>query len=137
MIFHMLAAYFILSQFITDFLFAILGTLLNSKSQISSATAEALKEASSRGVKVVIATGKVREIYFSHYQDILLKCFSTDLDKCIFKYFLLLICLVTIFLCFIVWLVLLLYYFCFPVSLTRTLFMVPSLIFWNRHVQLY
>lgn len=36
------------------------GTLLNSKSQISLATAEALKEASSRGVKVVIATGKTR-----------------------------------------------------------------------------
>ncbi|XP_057799710.1 endoribonuclease YBEY, chloroplastic [Salvia miltiorrhiza] len=36
------------------------GTLLNSKSQISSSTAEALKEASSRGVKVVIATGKSR-----------------------------------------------------------------------------
>ncbi|NP_001310488.1 endoribonuclease YbeY-like [Solanum lycopersicum] len=36
------------------------GTLLNSKSQISSATAEALREATSRGVKVVIATGKTR-----------------------------------------------------------------------------
>ncbi|KAK6140750.1 hypothetical protein DH2020_025513 [Rehmannia glutinosa] len=36
------------------------GTLLNSKSQISLSTAEALKEASSRGVKVVIATGKTR-----------------------------------------------------------------------------
>ncbi|XP_073316000.1 endoribonuclease YBEY, chloroplastic-like isoform X2 [Primulina huaijiensis] len=36
------------------------GTLLNSKSQISSANAEALKEATSRGVKVVIATGKTR-----------------------------------------------------------------------------
>ncbi|KAL1552386.1 endoribonuclease YBEY, chloroplastic-like [Salvia divinorum] len=36
------------------------GTLLNSKSQISSSTAKALKEASSRGVKVVIATGKTR-----------------------------------------------------------------------------
>ncbi|KAL8519561.1 hypothetical protein ACS0TY_010477 [Phlomoides rotata] len=36
------------------------GTLLNSKSQISLSTAQALKEASSRGVKVVIATGKTR-----------------------------------------------------------------------------
>ncbi|KAI3468172.1 hypothetical protein Pfo_024835 [Paulownia fortunei] len=36
------------------------GTLLNSKSQISLSTVEALKEASSRGVKVVIATGKTR-----------------------------------------------------------------------------
>ncbi|CAA0810545.1 haloacid dehalogenase-like hydrolase family protein [Striga hermonthica] len=36
------------------------GTLLNSKSQISLSTATALKEASSRGVKVVIATGKTR-----------------------------------------------------------------------------
>ncbi|MED6181875.1 hypothetical protein PIB30_023398 [Stylosanthes scabra] len=36
------------------------GTLLNSKSQISPATAEALKEATSRGVKIVIATGKAR-----------------------------------------------------------------------------
>ncbi|KAL6501997.1 hypothetical protein OROGR_027130 [Orobanche gracilis] len=36
------------------------GTLLNSKSQISLLTAEALKEASSRGVKVVVATGKTR-----------------------------------------------------------------------------
>ncbi|KAJ4952868.1 hypothetical protein NE237_029700 [Protea cynaroides] len=36
------------------------GTLLNSKSQVSSTTAKALKEAVSRGVKVVIATGKTR-----------------------------------------------------------------------------
>ncbi|KAL0394126.1 UNVERIFIED_CONTAM: Endoribonuclease YBEY, chloroplastic [Sesamum latifolium] len=36
------------------------GTLLNSKSQISISNAEALKEALSRGVKVVIATGKTR-----------------------------------------------------------------------------
>nr|GMD92157.1 endoribonuclease YBEY, chloroplastic isoform X2 [Ipomoea batatas] len=36
------------------------GTLLNSKSQITCATAQALKEATSRGVKVVIATGKTR-----------------------------------------------------------------------------
>ncbi|XP_065849126.1 endoribonuclease YBEY, chloroplastic isoform X3 [Euphorbia lathyris] len=36
------------------------GTLLNSKSHISMATAKALKEALSRGVKVVIATGKAR-----------------------------------------------------------------------------
>uniref|UniRef100_A0A2P2L571 Uncharacterized protein MANES_03G060700 n=1 Tax=Rhizophora mucronata TaxID=61149 RepID=A0A2P2L571_RHIMU len=38
------------------------GTLLNSKSQISSTNAKALKEAWSRGVKVVIATGKVRDM---------------------------------------------------------------------------
>ncbi|OIW14414.1 hypothetical protein TanjilG_20860 [Lupinus angustifolius] len=36
------------------------GTLLNSKSQISPATANALREATSRGVKIVIATGKAR-----------------------------------------------------------------------------
>ncbi|XP_048495717.1 endoribonuclease YBEY, chloroplastic [Beta vulgaris subsp. vulgaris] len=36
------------------------GTLLNSKSQISSANANALREALSRGVQVVIATGKAR-----------------------------------------------------------------------------
>ncbi|KAL2544813.1 haloacid dehalogenase-like hydrolase family protein [Forsythia ovata] len=36
------------------------GTLLNSKSQISLSTAKALKEATSRGVKVVISTGKAR-----------------------------------------------------------------------------
>ncbi|RYR54962.1 hypothetical protein Ahy_A06g030214 isoform B [Arachis hypogaea] len=36
------------------------GTLLNSKSQISPATAQALREATSRGVKIVIATGKAR-----------------------------------------------------------------------------
>ncbi|KNA07983.1 hypothetical protein SOVF_166790 [Spinacia oleracea] len=36
------------------------GTLLNSKSQISSANVNALREASSRGVQVVIATGKAR-----------------------------------------------------------------------------
>ncbi|XP_031275163.1 endoribonuclease YBEY, chloroplastic-like isoform X1 [Pistacia vera] len=36
------------------------GTLLNSKSQISLTNAKALKEALSRGLKVVIATGKAR-----------------------------------------------------------------------------
>ncbi|KAJ4850834.1 hypothetical protein Tsubulata_036588 [Turnera subulata] len=36
------------------------GTLLNSKSQISLTNAKALKEAVSRGLKVVIATGKTR-----------------------------------------------------------------------------
>ncbi|CAI0441413.1 unnamed protein product [Linum tenue] len=36
------------------------GTLLNSKSQLSTTNANALKEAMSRGVKVVIATGKAR-----------------------------------------------------------------------------
>lgn len=36
------------------------GTLLNSKSLVSLANAKALKEASSRGVKIVIATGKAR-----------------------------------------------------------------------------
>ncbi|KAK9273734.1 hypothetical protein L1049_018544 [Liquidambar formosana] len=36
------------------------GTLLNSKCQITSTTAKALREATSRGVKVVIATGKTR-----------------------------------------------------------------------------
>ncbi|CAN7060582.1 hypothetical protein BRARA_D01569 [Brassica rapa] len=36
------------------------GTLLNSKSQISEANARALKEATLRGLKVVIATGKSR-----------------------------------------------------------------------------
>ncbi|KAL3500626.1 hypothetical protein ACH5RR_039719 [Cinchona calisaya] len=41
------------------------GTLLNSKSQISTSTAKALKEAISRGVKVVIATGKTRPAVIS------------------------------------------------------------------------
>ncbi|XP_024985907.1 endoribonuclease YBEY, chloroplastic [Cynara cardunculus var. scolymus] len=36
------------------------GTLLNSESRISATNANALREASSRGVKVVIATGKTR-----------------------------------------------------------------------------
>ncbi|CAK9180921.1 unnamed protein product [Ilex paraguariensis] len=36
------------------------GTLLNSRSQITLTTAKALREALSRGVKVVIATGKTR-----------------------------------------------------------------------------
>lgn len=36
------------------------GTLLNSKSQISINNAEALREAVSKGVNIVIATGKVR-----------------------------------------------------------------------------
>ncbi|KAI4337527.1 hypothetical protein L6164_015931 [Bauhinia variegata] len=36
------------------------GTLLNSKSQISPTTAKALREALSRGIKIVIATGKAR-----------------------------------------------------------------------------
>ncbi|XP_050158970.1 endoribonuclease YBEY, chloroplastic-like [Malus sylvestris] len=37
-----------------------LGTLLNSKSQLSSTNVKAMKEASSRAVKIVIATGKAR-----------------------------------------------------------------------------
>jgi hypothetical protein len=37
-----------------------LGTLLNSQSKISERTAASLKEALARGVKVIIATGKVR-----------------------------------------------------------------------------
>nr|DAD44571.1 TPA_asm: hypothetical protein HUJ06_002801 [Nelumbo nucifera] len=41
------------------------GTLLNSKSQVSSTTAKALKEAVSMGVKVVIATGKTRPAVIS------------------------------------------------------------------------
>ncbi|KAK9683821.1 hypothetical protein RND81_10G167100 [Saponaria officinalis] len=36
------------------------GTLLHSKSQISSGNANAIREAMSRGVQVVIATGKAR-----------------------------------------------------------------------------
>ncbi|XP_072995436.1 endoribonuclease YBEY, chloroplastic-like isoform X1 [Typha latifolia] len=36
------------------------GTLLNSKSQVTPATAEALREAISRGVNIVVATGKTR-----------------------------------------------------------------------------
>ncbi|KAH0886211.1 hypothetical protein HID58_062307 [Brassica napus] len=42
------------------------GTLLNSKSQISEANAKALKEATLRGLKVVIATGKVRREQYIH-----------------------------------------------------------------------
>lgn len=46
----------------------MLGTLLNSKSLVSEANAKALKEATLRGLKVVIATGKVRrEQYPSKY----------------------------------------------------------------------
>ncbi|XP_057477400.1 endoribonuclease YBEY, chloroplastic-like isoform X2 [Actinidia eriantha] len=41
------------------------GTLLNSESQVSSTTAKALREALSRGVKVVIATGKARPAVIS------------------------------------------------------------------------
>lgn len=44
----------------------MLGTLLNSKSQISEANAKALKEATLRGLKVVIATGKVRREQYIH-----------------------------------------------------------------------
>lgn len=53
----------------------LLGTLLNGKSQISQTTAKALKEALSRGVRVIIATGKVRanSIYSS--------CFFEKLSK--------------------------------------------------------
>ncbi|XP_074567483.1 endoribonuclease YBEY, chloroplastic-like [Curcuma longa] len=41
------------------------GTLLNSKSQITATTAEAIREAVSRGVKIVIATGKTRPAVIS------------------------------------------------------------------------
>ncbi|KAJ7965915.1 haloacid dehalogenase-like hydrolase family protein [Quillaja saponaria] len=41
------------------------GTLLNSQGQISSTTAKALREASLRGVKIVIATGKTRPAVIS------------------------------------------------------------------------
>ncbi|GMJ07644.1 YbeY endoribonuclease [Hibiscus trionum] len=44
------------------------GTLLNSKSQVSLTNARALKEASSRGVKIVIATGKARPAAISVLQ---------------------------------------------------------------------
>lgn len=44
------------------------GTLLNSKSLISAKNANALKEASSRGVKVVIATGKTRAAVISIFK---------------------------------------------------------------------
>ncbi|OMO66894.1 Cof protein [Corchorus capsularis] len=44
------------------------GTLLNSKSQVSLANARALKEASSRGLKIVIATGKARPAAISVLQ---------------------------------------------------------------------
>ncbi|EXB60282.1 Phosphatase YidA [Morus notabilis] len=44
------------------------GTLLNSKSLISPTNAKALKEASSRGVKVVIATGKTRAAVISIFK---------------------------------------------------------------------
>jgi hypothetical protein len=41
------------------FFFFEQGTLLNSKSQVTARNAEALREARSRGVNIVIATGKV------------------------------------------------------------------------------
>ncbi|XP_068648261.1 endoribonuclease YBEY, chloroplastic [Aristolochia californica] len=44
------------------------GTLLNSKSEISPRTAEALREAMSRGVKIVIATGKSRAAVISAFR---------------------------------------------------------------------
>ncbi|KAL2974922.1 hypothetical protein AAZX31_14G129600 [Glycine max] len=53
------------------------GTLLNSKSQISSTTANALREASSRGVKIVIATGKGLLVYGRQGQEI----FRSNLDQ--------------------------------------------------------
>ncbi|KAK8505303.1 hypothetical protein V6N12_067272 [Hibiscus sabdariffa] len=46
----------------------MLGTLLNSKSQVSLTNARALKEASSRGVKIVVATGKARPAAISVLQ---------------------------------------------------------------------
>ncbi|XP_016537650.1 endoribonuclease YBEY, chloroplastic isoform X2 [Capsicum annuum] len=46
------------------------GTLLNSKSQISSTTADALREATSRGVKVVIATGKTRPAVITLFKSV-------------------------------------------------------------------
>ncbi|KAG4188255.1 hypothetical protein ERO13_A08G152250v2 [Gossypium hirsutum] len=44
------------------------GTLLNSKNQVSLTNARALKEASSRGLKIVIATGKVHPAAISVLQ---------------------------------------------------------------------
>ncbi|XP_020593935.1 uncharacterized protein LOC110034042 isoform X2 [Phalaenopsis equestris] len=44
------------------------GTLLNSKSQITLKTAEALNEAISRGVRIVIATGKSRPAVISAFK---------------------------------------------------------------------
>lgn len=41
------------------------GTLLNSRSQVTSRNADALREAISRGVKVIIATGKTRPAVIS------------------------------------------------------------------------
>ncbi|KAJ6957542.1 endoribonuclease YBEY, chloroplastic isoform X2 [Populus alba] len=52
------------------------GTLLNSKSQISLTNAKALKEALSRGVKVVIATGKGLIVYGRQGREI----FRSNLD---------------------------------------------------------
>ena len=61
------------------------GTLLNSKSLISSTTVKALKEASSRGVKIVVATGKVRNFILIHCQHTALEiCFDIILDKHIY-----------------------------------------------------
>ncbi|KAL8139266.1 hypothetical protein V2J09_005287 [Rumex salicifolius] len=45
------------------------GTLLNSKTQLTKTNANALKEATSRGVKVVIATGKTRSAAISALED--------------------------------------------------------------------
>lgn len=46
------------------------GTLLNSKSQITPKTAEALSEAISRGVKIMIATGKTRPAAISSLESV-------------------------------------------------------------------
>ncbi|KAJ3670941.1 hypothetical protein LUZ60_008367 [Juncus effusus] len=45
------------------------GTLLNSKSQISEITADALKQVISRGVKIIIATGKTRPAVIKAFKD--------------------------------------------------------------------
>uniref|UniRef100_A0A7N0T5L6 Uncharacterized protein n=1 Tax=Kalanchoe fedtschenkoi TaxID=63787 RepID=A0A7N0T5L6_KALFE len=52
------------------------GTLLNSKGVISARTAEALKEATARGIKVVMATGKGLLVYGRNGQEI----FRRNLD---------------------------------------------------------
>lgn len=60
-------SFVVICSYINCFMFfslGIQGTLLNSKTQISSTTVKALKEVSSRGVKIVIATGKVRTFFF-------------------------------------------------------------------------
>ncbi|KAG7024608.1 Sugar phosphatase YidA [Cucurbita argyrosperma subsp. argyrosperma] len=63
------------------------GTLLNSKSQITPTTVKALKEALSRGVKVVIATGKGLLVYGRQGKEIYRRNLDQDIcrEACLYS----------------------------------------------------